>query len=52
MYDYYMKVCLLRSHSAEHLILGVARRSLPYNDVILLGKYRYSPIHIVLIPVL
>ncbi|XP_055069015.2 hepatic nuclear factor 4, beta isoform X4 [Misgurnus anguillicaudatus] len=30
------RVALLRAHSAEHLILGVARRSLPYNDVILL----------------
>uniref|UniRef100_A0A672NVA9 Hepatocyte nuclear factor 4-gamma-like n=1 Tax=Sinocyclocheilus grahami TaxID=75366 RepID=A0A672NVA9_SINGR len=27
----------LGAHSAEHLILGVARRSLPYNDIILLG---------------
>lgn len=32
------QVALLRAHSAEHLILGVTRRSLPYNDVILLGK--------------
>ncbi|KAK3533412.1 hypothetical protein QTP70_019485 [Hemibagrus guttatus] len=32
------RVSLLRAHSAEHLILGVARRSLPYNDVILLGN--------------
>uniref|UniRef100_A0A3B5LUZ1 Hepatic nuclear factor 4, beta n=1 Tax=Xiphophorus couchianus TaxID=32473 RepID=A0A3B5LUZ1_9TELE len=32
------RVTLLRTHSAEHLILGAARRSLPYNDVILLGK--------------
>ncbi|KAG7327172.1 hypothetical protein KOW79_008778 [Hemibagrus wyckioides] len=32
------RVNLLRAHSAEHLILGVARRSLPYNDVILLGN--------------
>lgn len=42
---YYMKplyvclqVTLLRTHSAEHLILGAARRSLPYNNVILLGR--------------
>ncbi|KTF94535.1 hypothetical protein cypCar_00039279 [Cyprinus carpio] len=34
------RVALLRAHSAEHLILGVARRSLPYNDIILLGDYR------------
>lgn len=34
----YVQVSLLRAHSAEHLILGVARRSLPYNDIILLGK--------------
>uniref|UniRef100_A0A3Q2QNY1 Hepatocyte nuclear factor 4-beta n=1 Tax=Fundulus heteroclitus TaxID=8078 RepID=A0A3Q2QNY1_FUNHE len=32
------RVNLLRTHSAEHLILGAARRSLPYNDVILLGN--------------
>ncbi|KAK5610550.1 Hepatocyte nuclear factor 4-beta [Crenichthys baileyi] len=32
------RVTLLRTHSAEHLILGAARRSLPYNDVILLGN--------------
>ncbi|XP_034017596.1 hepatic nuclear factor 4, beta [Thalassophryne amazonica] len=32
------RVSLLRSHSAEHLILGVARRSLPYNNLILLGN--------------
>ncbi|ROL41237.1 Hepatocyte nuclear factor 4-beta [Anabarilius grahami] len=32
------RVALLRAHSAEHLILGVARRSLPYNDIILLGN--------------
>ncbi|XP_054892602.1 hepatic nuclear factor 4, beta isoform X2 [Poeciliopsis prolifica] len=32
------RVTLLRTHSAEHLILGAARRSLPYSDVILLGN--------------
>ncbi|XP_070688252.1 hepatic nuclear factor 4, beta [Pempheris klunzingeri] len=32
------KVTLLQTHSAEHLILGAARRSLPYNNVILLGN--------------
>ncbi|GAA6232635.1 hepatocyte nuclear factor 4-beta-like [Lates japonicus] len=32
------RVTLLRTHSAEHLILGAARRSLPYNDLILLGN--------------
>ncbi|XP_024858486.1 hepatic nuclear factor 4, beta isoform X2 [Kryptolebias marmoratus] len=32
------RVTLLRTHSAEHLILGAARRSLPYNNVILLGN--------------
>uniref|UniRef100_A0A673J717 Hepatic nuclear factor 4, beta n=1 Tax=Sinocyclocheilus rhinocerous TaxID=307959 RepID=A0A673J717_9TELE len=41
------RVALLRAHSAEHLILGVARRSLPYNDIILLDKnvYRNSDRH-------
>ncbi|XP_029354322.1 hepatic nuclear factor 4, beta [Echeneis naucrates] len=32
------KVTLLQTHSAEHLILGAARRSLPYNNLILLGN--------------
>ncbi|XP_071377000.1 hepatic nuclear factor 4, beta [Centroberyx affinis] len=32
------RVVLLRAHSAEHLILGAARRSLPYNSLILLGN--------------
>ncbi|KAG7482330.1 hypothetical protein JOB18_018821 [Solea senegalensis] len=32
------RVTLLRTHSAEHLILGAARRSLPYNNLILLGN--------------
>ncbi|GAA6089563.1 hepatic nuclear factor 4, beta isoform X1 [Tachysurus ichikawai] len=39
------RVSLLRAHSAEHLILGVARRSLPYNDVILLGNDFIIPIN-------
>nr|XP_055069005.1 hepatic nuclear factor 4, beta isoform X3 [Misgurnus anguillicaudatus] len=38
------RVALLRAHSAEHLILGVARRSLPYNDVILLGNDFIIPV--------
>ncbi|XP_045564177.1 hepatocyte nuclear factor 4-beta isoform X4 [Salmo salar] len=38
------RVSLLRAHSAEHLILGVARRSLPYNDIILLGNYFVIPV--------
>ncbi|XP_051510505.1 hepatocyte nuclear factor 4-beta-like [Myxocyprinus asiaticus] len=38
------RVVLLRAHSAEHLILGVARRSLPYNDVILLGNDFIIPV--------
>ncbi|XP_055363469.1 hepatic nuclear factor 4, beta isoform X2 [Betta splendens] len=32
------RVTLLRSHSAEQLILGAARRSVPYDSVILLGN--------------
>ncbi|KAM9408294.1 hepatic nuclear factor 4, beta [Pholidichthys leucotaenia] len=32
------RVTLLRTHSAEHLIIGAARRSLPYNNLILLGN--------------
>lgn len=36
------QVTLLRSHSAEQLLLGAARRSIPYNNVILLGRTRTS----------
>ncbi|XP_056318364.1 hepatic nuclear factor 4, beta isoform X2 [Danio aesculapii] len=38
------RVALLRAHSAEHLILGVARRSLPYSDIILLGNDFIIPV--------
>ncbi|KAJ8249222.1 hypothetical protein GJAV_G00232490 [Gymnothorax javanicus] len=38
------RVLLLRAHSAEHLILGVARRSMPYDDVILLGNDFIIPV--------
>uniref|UniRef100_A0A672MPB1 Hepatocyte nuclear factor 4-beta-like n=1 Tax=Sinocyclocheilus grahami TaxID=75366 RepID=A0A672MPB1_SINGR len=38
------RVALLRAHSAEHLILGVARRSLPYNGIILLGNDFIIPV--------
>ncbi|KAJ8252714.1 hypothetical protein COCON_G00220260 [Conger conger] len=39
------RVVLLRAHSAEHLILGVARRSMPYDDIILLGNDFIIPVH-------
>ena len=32
------QVALLRAHAAEHLLLSAAYRSLPYNDVVLLGN--------------
>uniref|UniRef100_A0A8B9L033 Hepatic nuclear factor 4, beta n=1 Tax=Astyanax mexicanus TaxID=7994 RepID=A0A8B9L033_ASTMX len=38
------RVCLLRAHAAEHLILGGARRSLPYSDIILLGNDFIIPV--------
>ncbi|XP_016405592.1 hepatocyte nuclear factor 4-beta-like [Sinocyclocheilus rhinocerous] len=38
------RVALLRAHSAEHLILGVARRSLPFNGIILLGNDFIIPV--------
>ncbi|XP_026233322.1 hepatic nuclear factor 4, beta [Anabas testudineus] len=38
------RVTLLRSHSAEQLILGAARRSLPYNNLILLGNNFVIPL--------
>lgn len=31
------QVSLLRAHAGEHLLLGVAKRSMPYKDVLLLG---------------
>ncbi|MBN3306296.1 HNF4B factor, partial [Amia calva] len=38
------QVALLRAHSGEHLILGVARRSLPYDDILLLGNDFIIPV--------
>ncbi|XP_076879883.1 hepatic nuclear factor 4, beta [Brachyhypopomus gauderio] len=38
------RVALLRAHSAEHLILGVTRRSLPFEDIILLGNDFIIPV--------
>ncbi|XP_047131438.1 hepatocyte nuclear factor 4-alpha isoform X2 [Hydra vulgaris] len=32
------QVSLLRAHASEHLVLGVARRSMAYNDALLLGN--------------
>lgn len=32
------QVALLRAHAGEHLLLGVARRSMHLNDVLLLGN--------------
>ncbi|XP_051785279.1 hepatocyte nuclear factor 4-gamma isoform X1 [Erpetoichthys calabaricus] len=32
------QVCLLRAHAGEHLVLGVAKRSTPFKDVLLLGN--------------
>ena len=32
------QVALLRAHAGEHLLLGAARRSLAYRDVVLLGN--------------
>ena len=31
-------MALLRAHAGEHLILGVARRSIPHKDILLLGN--------------
>ncbi|XP_026863250.1 hepatic nuclear factor 4, beta [Electrophorus electricus] len=38
------RVALLRAHSAEHLVLGVTRRSLPFDDIILLGNDFIIPV--------
>lgn len=35
---YYFKVALLRSHAGEHLLLGLSRRSMHLQDVLLLGN--------------
>lgn len=32
------QVALLRAHASEHLVLGVARRSIKMNDILLLGN--------------
>ncbi|XP_026860271.1 hepatocyte nuclear factor 4-gamma isoform X2 [Electrophorus electricus] len=32
------QVGLLRAHAGEHLLLGVAKRSMPYKDILLLGN--------------
>ncbi|XP_018583394.1 hepatocyte nuclear factor 4-gamma [Scleropages formosus] len=32
------QVCLLRAHAGEHLLMGVAKRSMPYKDILLLGN--------------
>ncbi|CAF97945.1 unnamed protein product, partial [Tetraodon nigroviridis] len=41
------QVSLLRAHAGEHLLLGVAKRSMPYRDFLLLGNgcviHRNSP---------
>ena len=39
------QVALLRAHAGEHLVLGVARRSLPHNDILLLGNDVVIPRH-------
>lgn len=39
------QVALLRAHAGEHLLLGVARRSINMNDVLLLGNNRIITKH-------
>ncbi|XP_044515337.1 hepatocyte nuclear factor 4-beta-like [Gracilinanus agilis] len=39
------KVALLRAHAGEHLLLGVAKRSIPYTDFLLLGNDFIIPMH-------
>ncbi|XP_061450684.1 hepatocyte nuclear factor 4-beta-like isoform X3 [Rhineura floridana] len=38
------QVALLRAHAGEHLLLGVAKRSIPYTDFLLLGNDFIIPI--------
>ncbi|XP_069489674.1 hepatocyte nuclear factor 4-beta-like [Ambystoma mexicanum] len=39
------QVSLLRAHAGEHLLLGVAKRSIPYQDFLLLGNDFIIPMH-------
>ncbi|KAL5022787.1 hypothetical protein ScPMuIL_001942 [Solemya velum] len=39
------QVALLRAHAGEHLVLGAARRSIPFKDVLLLGNDSLIPRH-------
>ncbi|XP_780389.2 hepatocyte nuclear factor 4-gamma isoform X3 [Strongylocentrotus purpuratus] len=39
------QVALLRAHAGEHLVLGAARRSLPYKDILVLGPDVILPRH-------
>ncbi|KAM5138752.1 hepatocyte nuclear factor 4-beta-like [Mantella aurantiaca] len=39
------QVALLRAHAGAHLLLGVAKRSLPYKDFLLLGNDFIIPLH-------
>ncbi|NP_001081539.1 hepatocyte nuclear factor 4-beta [Xenopus laevis] len=39
------QVALLRAHAGAHLLLGVAKRSLPYKDFLLLGNDFIMPMH-------
>ena len=39
------QVALLRAHAGEHLLLGLARRSLPFKDIMLLGNDFILPRH-------
>lgn len=34
----FLQVALLRAHAGEHLLLGAAKRSMLYKDILLLGK--------------
>lgn len=36
---FFLEVALLRAHAGEHLLLGAAKRSMAYKDILLLGKY-------------
>lgn len=46
LFVYYLQVSLLRSHAGEHLLLSLARRSLPYRDILLLGNDTILPRHV------
>ena len=45
---YNLQVALLRAHAGEHLLLGLARRSMNLNNILLLGNDMIIPRYLVM----